>query len=926
MKRFVGFITMCAAMIVGLGVGFIPTLKGVNGNADYSSSKEFVFKISDRAVEDGSFNGTGENNELSMDENAIDYVIDTFKARLDSIKISSYKIEKMGDDMIKVTYKADDSFYTTVTDYLTFSWSMMASTYGDTPVTVGNTASMIKSNKNDTNDFFVPGSATIEYKNNYPYVVVELSDGGSKFKDLYQKARSDEDDDHTNGKRHVLREGEQTEEEVTKPENKIYILNDWLEGYSIKDLVDKKETSNLSKEEYHNHVLFELDATKPETFFWNYDSTNTENENNFKKIYFGGYDLNGNISEGATYGKMVESASEVYFKSLVWSNIFNASSYKYQVTNVNKIYFDNNNNVPPLNEYIVYMDEVQMSKILIATLCTIILITLVYIFNYGANGILGSITTIATSMLALGLANILGVEFNIGAILGILALIFASLFSSMSFFNKIKKEIYNGKNFKKAFVDGSKKAQWITIDISIVGILIGIVAYLIPMTSISSFGIITLIGSVVNLILNTLVLKGVSWFNYNSLYIQNKPKLIALDKKLIPDLSKDEKPVYAESFKKGKTKKTTAIASIVSATLLVASIAGMIGFGTATGSVFNTSSNELNSEIYIRQDMPSRIDNMDKYIVSFEDNFDSHFSKNSDGTEKLIKKLDIDYYYFTYTNGNTTKYEYTYIIPLDLAYENMNSTVFYRETPQGNFEEKSIVEAFTHYASSVVGLNNVDQDSVELQKVYNVDNDAYLTYIFLFIGISSILLFVYFLIRYGAARALVGTILNAAALFITIGLFSLVHIQVSSMLPLAILALFMFNAGVLITMYCGEKEKYKENKKLFKANLASRYESYYLSNNMDFVFNKNISLISLFPIISLIFVNSISFYLPIAILLGVVIVVPIVYYLSLDGEKIVNKVWVFFTKNITFKKPNKKKIDSKTDEGPEEATFIGIND
>ena len=192
MKRFIGYITLCATMIIGLGIGFLPTVSGLNGSADYSSSKEFVFKVSDRVTEDGAFDGTTTNTELSNDSSAIDDIISTFETRLNAIQISNYKINKIGDDTISVIYRTNDNFYDDITDYLTFSWSFMASTYGDTPVSIGNSASSIKTNGNKTNEFFMPGSATIEYKDSYPYVVVELSDNGEKFKTLYEKAKADD--------------------------------------------------------------------------------------------------------------------------------------------------------------------------------------------------------------------------------------------------------------------------------------------------------------------------------------------------------------------------------------------------------------------------------------------------------------------------------------------------------------------------------------------------------------------------------------------------------------------------------------------------------------------------------------------------------------------------------------------------------------
>ena len=92
MKRFVGYVTLCASIFIGLGVGFIPTVKGIKGSADYASSKEFVFKISDRVITDGEFNGTDENTNLLQDEGAIDEIIQN---KIDEIS-SIFSMSKTG--------------------------------------------------------------------------------------------------------------------------------------------------------------------------------------------------------------------------------------------------------------------------------------------------------------------------------------------------------------------------------------------------------------------------------------------------------------------------------------------------------------------------------------------------------------------------------------------------------------------------------------------------------------------------------------------------------------------------------------------------------------------------------------------------------------------------------------------------------------
>lgn len=112
------------------------------------------------------------------------------------------------------------------------------------------------------------------------------------------------------------------------------------------------------------------------------------------------------------------------------------------------------------------------------------------------------------------------------------------------------------------------------------------------------------------MIVNALITRGVSWFVYNSAYIASKPHLLALDKKLIPDLTKEEKSKYFESFKTKTNKKTSIIGASVVGALLIASIAGMVTFSSINGSILNTPSSEQSTELYITQILPSEEKNL----------------------------------------------------------------------------------------------------------------------------------------------------------------------------------------------------------------------------------------------------------------------------------------------------------------------------
>ena len=50
MKRFIGYISMCTSLLAAVLVGVVPTILSSNGNSDYSTSRNFIFKISERKI------------------------------------------------------------------------------------------------------------------------------------------------------------------------------------------------------------------------------------------------------------------------------------------------------------------------------------------------------------------------------------------------------------------------------------------------------------------------------------------------------------------------------------------------------------------------------------------------------------------------------------------------------------------------------------------------------------------------------------------------------------------------------------------------------------------------------------------------------------------------------------------------------------
>lgn len=926
MKRIVGYISVVASLLLALLVALVPSFINVNGTGDYESMRTYVYKISEKTFDISNGGTTDDGNISDQDkQDRLDEAVDEFKVRLDNADISDYRLETSGLDTIKVTFKTDSALYDDISSYLNFSWSFMASTYSGDP-TAGQTPSEIASLSGDAN-FFESGSARIEYRDNYPYVVVSLSDA-EQFKTIVTaaseaEAEEDSSDDSSDDS------SEDSEEETTANQNLIYVLNNWVDGLTIETLIENKGNEFLSAKQIKNHILFTFDATNPSSFYWDYDSSlSSEDQENalYEEIYFGGYNLS-STEDSAYYGSTEGDRVLAYKKANIWMHKFNSSTYDFNVTLLN-VNGDNayTTTVKPFTDFLVYMNTINWSNgLFIATLIATVVVSLFLILNYGINGISAILNAVAMFIASIGLFNTFGSEFNIGTIIGLITLVMLSIFSSGIYFKKIKDEIYLGKNIKKAYVDGNKKSLASQIDFSIVTLILGITSYLIPNSILISFGSLLIVGSILNIVLNGIILRSLSWLIYNSSTVANKLSLIGVDKKKVPNLSMDEKPTYFDQFKKRDNKKTGLALTIVSSLLLLASIIGLTTFQIVRGNIYNSTSAQQNSEVVIRIDRRNVSSDDSRDIQRYEENikdvFLTKFYKDQDTL--MFNDVDIETYNYSYIVNNVTNKEYYFIVSLDTAY-NQDSLIFTIENE--NVVEMRIEEALDIQLRPVLG-----SPTITLNQVYNVNNDANNYYVMLYCLIGVAVTSIYMLFRFNISKTLTSIILVGGSLTVTIGIFSLINGPFASIITLGGLLLTLLGYIILITYFNKEKEVLREKRKEIGGDLSLRREQYEYRLNSYYPSIVNLTLISSFIVISLFFANGINQYLLILILAGMIIEVISTRFLVLPIEflftSFFNKIKTNINKSIDERrKKHPSKNNKKNDDGPEEAIFVGIND
>lgn len=925
MKRLVGYISVVLSMFLALLVGLVPALKGVDATGDYESMHQYVYKISEKSY-DISSGGTSDDGNISEDEkkSRLDDTVEIFKNRLDTANISDYSLETSGLDTIKVSFKVDNSLYDDVASYLNFSWSFMASTYTGDPA-VGQEAAQIASNSGNDN-FFDTGNARIEYRDNYPYVVIPLKDPEA-FKQVFVAAKdaeapsdpSTEDDSSEDS----------TEEETTANENKIFILNDWVTGLSIESLLSETGNEFVQDKEVKEHILFEFDATNPSSFYWDYDSTlSTDDQNNavYEEIYFGGYNLLDSSSEKSYYGSTETDRVLAYQKASIWLGKFNSENLDYQVTLIN-VNGDNNTStiIPPFYDYLVFMNEINWSNgLFVGTLIATIVVSLFLILNYGLNGVSAILNAVAIFISSIGLFNAFGSEFNIGAILGLLSVVVISLFSSTIYFKKIKDEAYLGKNLRKAYQDGSKKALVPQVDISVITLILGITAYLIPNSIMISFGSLLIIGSIINILLSGILLRALTWLLFNSSVVLNKPGLVQIERKYMPNLSKDEKPRYFEQFNKKASPKFKKTSLIVASVMLLASVIGLTTFQLVRGNIYNDTSSTSGSEIVVRIDQNNVYEDDSLEIQNYSDLIEGVFEERlySDQENLLVDNPTVSNYNYEYKFNNVINKEYYFVVDLDGNYD-ASTSVYYLDN-NGNMVNSTLEEAVNVLVMNVVPANKIDVNVVE-----NVNNDSNNYYALIFASIGIAISSIYMLFRFNLSKTITSILVIGGSLTITVGIFSLINGPFVSTITLGILFLTLIGYMMEIIYFTKEKEVYSEKRKELQ-DLTLRRDAYEVSGNNYYNYLLNTTLLASFIIISMFFAPSIDHYLLILILVGMVILILGGKCLSLSIESyftsIFNKLKLSINAKMEKHNQKSKKKDKKNDDGPEEAIFVGIND
>lgn len=764
MRRFIAYICMAITVLISVGVAFAPVFTTMNPGREFTSGNEIVYRLSDK--EDG-------KNDLENDPDAASVVAKEMRSRLENYKVEDYSVRVEGNDTVRVSLSVnDETKLNHIARYLSFNG-------GDFSLASAEEETRIGAEK-----IFVDSEAYIIHEEDIvPYVIFPISDP-SLVKTLVDSfGTSDEEQTKAFD---PYRANEDSTDEKTTPD--IYLWANWSDGDTYE--IASKDAAVTGQKIICSFVHSNI---------W-YKTGLAEGEEPNKIQYLCGYaDAEGNYDT-----KKLQEANEL---ATYICNLFNASSFKYEVENLfitqSKDGVTNNNikTEATAENLLNYGTDINLSwsTTLISTIVAtvIVFLLLVLFFRVGALGIAAN--TIGGVFLTYLIFMALGATFNIAAIIGGVLLAISSLAIGILYMHKLKEEVYKGRSLRKAHQEATKKITLPAIDVAVIFAFAGLMFYFLAGNALKPLGIVLFFGAIVCLVMTLLVFRLLMWLLTNDTSMQTNYKLLNMDETMVPNLMKEEKPTYIAPYENTDLTKKKKPVAIIAGILAVASVALITTFGIIKGSPLNVSSaTKESTEIYlsIRHEKPT---------LSTEQSFKEDVLGNIKVNGVKLTYSDVDL-----VNRDTYNYEteittnYTYFVTT------INSTFtsddkFVVVIGSAEIEAESISDAIFLKVSEIEGESSGEYVKSEAKVSYETVNTPNQGYVALACAVSIVGSCIYFAFRYRPSRGVASLIVTSGVTLLTYGLFVMCRIQTTAICSLIMpIAMLM---SVLFSMFFFEKEK-----------------------------------------------------------------------------------------------------------------------
>lgn len=495
-----------------------------------------------------------------------------------------------------------------------------------------------------------------------------------------------------------------------------------------------------------------------------------------------------------------------------------------------------------------------------AGVVAIILICLFLIILYRFAGLIASVGIVVYSALTFFIFWLIGGTLTLPGIAAMIIGIGMAVDSNVINFARIKDELYEGRGVKSALKNGNQNSIGTILDANITTLITAIILFIFGQSSVKGFATLLIISIFVTMIIMVFFTRWLMrWFVETGLF-DGKPGLfIGVKSKDIPDVNHKEKRTkyFYKNLDFVKNRKVFMIIAVV---ISVAGIFSLVKMGLNLG-------------------------------IDFKGGTAITLQTDKNVTEKMAKK-DIDELgYSMYDFSKETDGTYSIKINESLSKDKAMKTEDY-------FVDK-------YDASTDVG---VISNTVKAELIKN----AILSLIFAAI---AIILYVSFRFKFSyGVSCIVSLLLNV---LITVSLFSILRLEVSSIFIAAILSIIGYAVNDIIITFDRIRENVKKKGKITESSSLNGI----VNNSLREILNRSIvtTITTLIPVVCLIFLGAHDiFEFNIALLFGLVIG-------TLCSIFVASQLWLEIEKkNIKEGKVKKEKKKIVVDE-IDELSIKGIN-
>lgn len=791
MRRFLAYIVMMLTMVCALVFNTQTVLQQKTDAMEYGSGTELVYSLTKRDASgydqegypDIRDNGTKDLQDIDIEKEVMDR-LDLAGVRNANVKIVNGKEDTQEGYQLRISLSPlNENDLNYVKEVINMTGTLSIATIGDDTV-MYQAADQFFDDSSSTTDM-----STIVYNGTVPYPTIKVNkEDYDTLKTKSSEAADAHSNDTTSEAHRFYAEGDEEEEEDNS--TTVYL---WY-NKTKDDTYDKAFGTNdtIVQDAVKNKVIAKIDLD-------NYDS-----DTNRLSIVS---DIDGNAWN-------ISSAR-------AFVNMLNAEDYGFDIDflyqNSVKATFGSN-------------DKGLIRTYIVSGVVLLIIVALLIAF-YGLSGVTASLTMLASVLISFFLFSVLGFEFSVAALIGLVVLVTQSLLISLNYFERVKREQKKGRDLEKANKEGYHKSFFTSLDISAIVLLSSIFSFLIAVGSYKTFFGVIMVGSIFTFIITNYVNKWMLYWLCKDVH--------DVDNKMVFGRRSDKEPKkvkFVNSESKGKRK-----------SLLFAPIAALIALGIALptsfflskdSSFFNNYNDfsdtytvnlafqgEAGATYYDKLSTKEVYINYLKKIGTLEDN-EGYVMYSSD--EKLPSDADTSLPSFTYkpdsvfVNVVDKKDEDGVTYYIHYFTMTVNKDISSLTTEDGKDVLTVITEAMQY--KDVEGVEDVTggiapctsyryaDDTLatfcSLTKPTNVTHNY--TSLFLLVFLFSCFAFVYLLCRYGLSISLASLCAGTGLSAVGILLLVVLRVPFSSFTGFGLLASVILIEMLSVLLLGGNKETLKE--------------------------------------------------------------------------------------------------------------------